>query len=85
MKRLADFPPLYFIRLTDQENMFLHFEMYNGLPSFLAKKGFTGAPAWTKEKGEAFLLMMPVDNLEMVLCSDLIKDQKPAIQELPYA
>lgn len=84
MKTLADFPPLYFIRLTDQENMFLHFEVYNGLPSFFAKEGYKGAPAWTKEKGEAFMILMPI-KLELVLCSDLIKDETPAIQELPYA
>jgi hypothetical protein len=83
MKRmhLAEFPPLYFIRLTDQENMFLHFEVYNGLPSFFAKEGYRNAPAWTKEKGEAFIKLMPI-NLELVLCSDLIPTQEPVI---PFA
>jgi hypothetical protein len=81
-KHLSEFPPLYFIRLTDQENMFLHFEVFKGKPSFIAKPGFLGAPAWTKEKGEQFLKIMPVDNLELVLCSDLIPTQEPVI---PFA
>lgn len=85
IKHLTELPPLYFIRLTDQENMFLHYEEYQGRPSFIAKEGIKGAPAWTHEKGLKMLIYLGMSNLELVPCADVINAQLPPAKELPYA
>lgn len=67
----------YFIRLTDQEDVYVHpiGDITNTEEAFVVKEGVQGAGIWNKVNAERFIKESEADNLEMVsVRSILIED-----------
>jgi hypothetical protein len=61
---------LYFIRLTDNHNAYVH--PIPGSTEFYVGEGMVKAAVWDKENGQRFLNSVRANNLEMINCYDLV-------------